>query len=185
MNQQAPTANVHIARIRLRPLAGSDESLYLELYTDAETMRYVTTPLSMDEAARSFRAALTTKPDAQQPTRYTVAVDASGAAIGLCAATFGIPQTGAAEVGIMLGRQARGRGLAHEVLGRFIDFVFEHHAVSMVWVRYAPEQAAVVRLNQGLGFVVSNTPLNDQNGRQSASIRRDAWRGFASSINRG
>ncbi|MDZ4813726.1 MAG: GNAT family N-acetyltransferase [Pseudomonadota bacterium] len=174
------------ARFNLRPLAAGDEVLYHDIYCHPETMRYVGAPLSTGQATRSFLAALKQNAEPLAEVRFLVAVDdSSGIASGICGATIGVPRLGSAEIGIMLTSSARGQGFSHEILGRFIDYVFATFEVEQVWVRYAVEQAAVVLLNRGLGFVVSERLSPDDDARWTAYIRRDAWHGFINSTNRG
>lgn len=183
--QPLPLRDVEKRPVWLRALEASDESLYREIYCDTETMRFVGEPLSSDQATRSFRAALrhAAKPDAG--ALFLVVIDkTTGAQLGICGATLGMPRLGSAEVGIMLTRLARGKGRSHDALESFIDHVFESFDVNQVWVKYAVEQVAVVRLNEGLGFIVSEQNLQGSTFNQTAYIDRSEWPGCVKSINR-
>ena len=56
LNNTTPSAFAfETDRLRMRPLRADDEALFLDLYTDAETMRYIGEPLSLERAKRSLR----------------------------------------------------------------------------------------------------------------------------------
>ncbi len=166
------------SRFTLRALSLQDESLYQEIYCDSDTMHYVGSPLSSEQATRSFRAALRQTGRPQAKALLVAVIDNStGASIGICGATLGVPRLGSAEVGIMLKRAARGNGYSRYILGGFIDSIFKSLCLEQVWVCYEARQEAVVRLNEGLGFVVCDESPSKFAGGQSAYIHRNAWLG--------
>jgi [ribosomal protein S5]-alanine N-acetyltransferase len=170
--------NFPSSRFALRPLSLQDEPLYREIYCDSDTMRHVGRPLSPEQAVRSFHSALRQTNRLRSQAFFVAVIDNStGASIGICGATLGVPRLGSAEVGIMLRSDARGKGNSRYVLGGFIDSIFESFCVEQVWVRYEVKQEAVVRLNEGLGFVVCDEPPSMFAGSQTAYIRRDTWLG--------
>jgi RimJ/RimL family protein N-acetyltransferase len=175
------------ARFALRPLAAADEALYRSLYCDPVTMRHVGPPLSIDEATRSFRAAVNQNAAPAAAARFMVVVDRqTGRSQGICGVCFGVPRCDAAEIGIMLAPEARGQDRSHESFGGFVAYVFESSSVDEVWVRYAAAHTAVDRMMLRLGFVPGPFPQRDGGGNlRKASTRRDAWHSFVQSTNWG
>jgi RimJ/RimL family protein N-acetyltransferase len=172
-------------RFSLRPLDSGDEALYQALYCDSDTMRFIGTPLSTEQATRSFRAALKQTIEPYAKSRFfAVSLRGSMPQIGICGVSFGVPRLDTAEVGMALVTSVRGRGYSHEILGAFIDHVLGASEVEEVWVRYVATQKEVVRLNRGLGFVVSGVQPYEDDSRQMAYVRRNEWKAVTST-NRG
>ena len=187
MNAMLRTAeSTGTSRFALRPLVAADEALYRSLYCDPVTMRHVGPPLSIDEATRSFRAAVKQSAAAAE-ARFMVVVDRqSGRDQGICGVCFGVPRCDAAEIGIMLTPEARGRDRSHESFGGFVAYVFRSSSVDEVWVRYSAEHTAVDRMMLRLGFVPGPFPERDGDGKlKKASTRREAWQSFVQSTNWG
>ncbi len=172
-------------RFSLRPLSLDDEDLYRKLYCDSDTMRFIGTPLSTDQATRSFRAALRQTAEPQAKSRFfAVALKSVRPPIGVCGVSFGVPRLDTAEVGMALVTSARGRGYSREILGAFVDYVLNVSDVVEVWVRNVASQTEVVCLNRGLGFVVSAMLPHGDDTREMAYVRREDWKS-ALSTNRG
>jgi len=140
-------------RLRARALAEDDESLYCDLYTDAESMRYIGPPFSPGTARRSFRAALNLLRKRPVEWVFVVYVEkSSGDTIGFSS----IPEFGSLakrlEVGIMLRKAARGKGYAREGLGGLAGHLFAILAIDQLWMECSPDNAAVRKLAVHLGF---------------------------------
>lgn len=85
--QQAAKAEnfvISTSRLLIRPLTESDLQLYLDLYTNAETMVFVGEPLPQEKAINSFQSAL--RINAKTPfKRLFLAIVEQGRCAGLCA----------------------------------------------------------------------------------------------------
>ncbi len=190
MNQsRQETPNIpKFERFVVRPLADSDAALYVELYSDAETMRYIGAPLSAELAARSFRAALRQTTAPRTKTFFLVVTDAmTSTPLGVCGATLGVPRLGDAEVGIVLTKATRRQGFSYGAFGRFIDHVFQTFRCERVWVRYTVGHIAVERMIGGLGFSTDLELSTETQPRQwrEASLHRNMWHGVVSNHQQG
>jgi len=140
-------------RLRMRPLEPGDEALFIDLYTDAETMRYIGEPLSQERAMRSFRKALA-KPSAQSSDLrfFAMLEKLTHRSIGMCAIQSFDIDTRRAEIGMMLKSEARGRRHATEALAALVTATFSVLPIDTVWVQYSPEHLAAERLVASIGF---------------------------------
>jgi len=140
-----------IGRVRLRALARSDLALFRELYCDAETMRHIGRPFSHAYAAASLRATLRARREPSGPFFFAIAERGDARTVGLCSIRPTI-NARCHELGIMLVRAARGRGLACEALRVLIDAAFRTLPITAVSVQYRCANAAMARVCDRLGF---------------------------------
>ena len=121
-------------RLYMRQLQAEDETLFLDLYTDAETMRYIGEPLSSERAKRSFRK-LSASTSESPPKRVflTVLDKATQRPLGICAIVQFEAGMTRAEVGIMLKSDARSKGFAREGLNGLVKQIFPVFPVSEIW----------------------------------------------------
>ena len=168
-------------RLRLRPLAASDEWLYCGLYTDPDVMRHVAEPLAADAARRAFRAVL--EQVAANPPKacyWAMLPREGGDAIGLMACLPDRDDAGSAEVGVLLQAAVACRGYAAEAIAALADAVFARPGQRRLWTRHAPGNGPALGLMRKLGFTPLNgpdggsTPLRWQLGRQAWLARRTA-----------
>ncbi|MDR3389439.1 MAG: GNAT family N-acetyltransferase [Rudaea sp.] len=174
-------------RLRLRPLQACDEALYCGLYTDAETMRYIGEPLAPVRVARCFRKVLCLM--YKQPIEWlslTVLDKATQLPVGIC----GVPAFDATasrlEVGMMLRRQARTRGLAREGLEALVRKLFSVLSVGEIWVEYSPEHSAAGGLVRSMGFSPRAEPVTagESLGKCIWSACRETWYSTAGDVDR-
>ncbi|HXR62114.1 MAG TPA: GNAT family N-acetyltransferase [Rudaea sp.] len=157
-----------IGRVRLRALARGDLALFRALYCDAETMRHIGRPFSHADAAASLRATLVASREAAGPFFCTIIERGNDRAVGLCS----IRPTAdprCHELGIMMVRTARGRGLAREALGVLIDAAFRTLPITGVSVQYRCANAAMARVCDGLGF--SPARMSQSGARAKTYVR--------------
>lgn len=168
---------VETARLRLRPLSSADQQLYCELYTDAETMRHIGAPMSMERAARSFSAAVRIA-QRQPPEQLLLAIVEKDTRqpVGICSVQHVETPTRRAEAGIMIRRQSWSRGYATEGLRAVIGLGFAVFPIDEVWVRIDSGHAVVERLVISVGLSPGGTVEMAQGrpGRQW-SIDRKSW----------
>lgn len=175
------TFSCETARLSLRPLAAGDEALFIGLYTDQETMRHIGRPLSLEQAARAFPAIMAGMRRHPPSCIYLAMLDKGARQpLGIC----GLPRFDAAairlEVGLVLIRPARSRGLAREGLAALVDRVFTVAAANEVGAQFSRDNPAARRLVAAVGFKVSDElPA----GRPSSpecrwSVQRSCWPGI-------
>lgn len=139
-------------RLHVRPLAECDEALYCSLYTDPKVMRYIATPVSLEAAQRSFRAAC--RLQSPWPQRWIVSERGTCDDIGMLAF---FADGDAAEIGVMLLADRQGRGYASEAIAALVDRVFntpvlDRPALLRLWARHTPDNKSMSSLMEGLGF---------------------------------
>lgn len=130
----------------VRLLTAEDETLYLQLYMDANIMRYIGTSLTQEQAVQSFCNALKFNALPQwQRLFFVIACKENQQSFGL----MGLTDTGdtGIEFGIMLSQQAQGQGLATEVLQQCMDVLFTAD-IQRVWLQLHSDNAAAVAMAQ-------------------------------------
>ncbi len=152
--QQAAKAEnfvISTSRLLVRPLAESDLQLYLDLYTNAETMVFVGEPLPQEKAINSFQSAL--RINAKTPfKRLFLTIVEQGRCAGLCAINQWNSETAQVEVGIMLLRPWHGQGYATEALAALIQRVQQEFHTAVIKGDLDPENKAAVQLVVKTGF---------------------------------
>ncbi len=164
--------------VALRFLQPDDEALYIDLFTDPDTMAWAGPALTVPAAAKSFRAALrrTAKPG-DSLHFYAIVEAASGTAIGIGAQQPIDAGGDRAEVGMLLQRQVRGRGYATPALAALIDVSFRILPVAGLWVQYHPANIAAGRLCDRLGLRLDrDVSVSSEAERQVRSVQRVEWK---------
>ena len=139
------------SRLLIRPLAEQDLQLYLDLYTNAETMVFVGEPLPQEKAINSFQSAL--RINAKTPfKRLFLTIVEQGRCPGLCAINQWNSETAQLEVGIMLLRPWHGQGYATEALAALIQRVQQQFYTAVIKVDLGPENKAAVQMVVKTGF---------------------------------
>ena len=97
-------------RLRMRAMADADAPLFCLLYSDAQTMLHIGTPMSPEMA--SARCARIVRNSVRGCVPFLFAIEANADAIGLCGVVQLDVERGEAEVGMMLLPRACGRSYA-------------------------------------------------------------------------
>lgn len=139
------------SRLLIRPLAEQDLQLYLDLYTNAETMVFVGEALQPEKAKNSFQIALRLNAKTPFKRLFLTIVEQSRCA-GLCAINQWNSETAQVEVGIMLLRPWHGQGYATEALAALIQRVQQQFYASVIKGDLDPENKAAVQLVIKTGF---------------------------------
>lgn len=162
----------------MRRMATNDEALFCELYSDANTMRFISRPMSRRQAHLSFHATLQSMQCPEGPRFFSIAEKRGARAIGVCAIQPIEECERRAELGLMLKRDARGRGLGEEILSKVMTLAFQALPIDTVWVQYRPANAAATRLFAGLGFSAQPgvRPRAARRDHRIAFMQRSAWR---------
>jgi RimJ/RimL family protein N-acetyltransferase len=175
-------------RLQMRRLVENDEELYCGLYTDADTMRHIGVPLSPEQAARSFRKALTWSiKQLADPLLFAMLEKSTQLAIGLCAIQPFEATTRSAEIGMMLKSETRARGYATEGLAALVTVAFSALPIDAVWVQYSPEHTAAERLVIRVGFArCADTEIgNARSAKCVWSVDRSSWCSRGTTNNQG
>lgn len=173
------TFPVETTRLRMRPLSAEDEALFVQLYTDDESMRFIGAPLSAERATRSFRAALRgMRGNPIERLFLTVIEKDTAATVGVYSLQDYDEQRRSVQAGVMILAAARAKGYSKEGLIGLIPRVFAELAVDELWVQIAADHAAGHRSATSVGFVRRHEPAPDgQPGQLSVwSVRRHTWR---------
>ncbi len=158
------------SRLRLRPISEGDEALYCRLYTDAELMRFIAAPLSIEAAQRSFRTAC--KQQFPQPQRWIISERATHSDIGLLGLIRGEP---APEIGVMLLARGHGRGYGGESMAGMVDRVFASRTEQIICARQSVvDNPTVIRMMLALGFKSLPTTQAKPLGGEW-ELTRDQW----------
>lgn len=165
------------SRLRVRPLAWEDAALYCDLYTDAQTMRFIGPPLSRKRAARVLEKYLQSPATAARPLLCAVIEKQSGQGLGICSIQQLDERNRRAEVGIMLKPAVHARGFAKEGLAALLGEAFAILPVDEIWARVAADHAVVERLVVSVGF--ARRTGSGTGGEPVAthlwSVSRDSW----------
>jgi RimJ/RimL family protein N-acetyltransferase len=140
------------ARLRYRLLSQADESLYCDLYSNSEVMKYVGPPLSREQALRGFKKALSL---VQQPFGWritTIVERASGQGVGISVIRLVDEKARRAEVGSILSPDAQKQGYGPEYSAALIDYAFKHRGVEELSAQVVDGNAANEAMLTKLGF---------------------------------
>lgn len=136
--------SLHCRSVSLIPLNSEDRALYVGLYTDPEVMTHIARPLDADRADACFNAEFGRS--ARNGWVWTIRFE--NAPVGLMALRQSA-KAEEAEIGTMLKRGIRGRGVALNAIKLSIAFAFERTAWTEVVGRHHPENLgadAVMRM---------------------------------------
>jgi len=163
--------------LRLRAMDRGDRALFVRLYTDAGTMRYIAPALARGEAAASFRATLAAMQRPRGARFFAVVASRDKRAIGLCSIQKIDRRERAAELGIMLEADACGRRLGREAMRLLMAIAFETLSIDTIWVQYRSANVAAARLFAALGFVARSAtrPRMARPAQRVRFMQRSAW----------
>lgn len=169
---------VETARLRMRPIAVADQTLFAQLYSDEETMRFIGAPLSPERVATSFRGALAGMERSPIEQLFlTVTEKASLRDVGICSLQNCDLQRRSVQAGVMFVPAARAHGYSKEVFAELIQRVFAELPVDRLWVQFAAEHVAVQRAVLSVGFTRCREAELEAGPRQHSvwAVYRDTW----------
>ena len=167
------------ARLRLRPLLGTDEADLIALDRDPEVMRYVGSPPGVKTAAETMKRAQeriqASLRGEQEPLGFWRIEGRSDRVFHGLGALLRMPEGEDIEVAYRLARRAWGQGIATEAAGALVGYAFGALALPRVVAVTYPENRASQRVLEKLGFTA--TGLTDYKGvRVSAyAVTARAW----------
>ena len=163
-------------RLISRPMAEADETLFCDLYTDAETMRFIGPPLARDRAARGFLTILKLmRRESADQVFFTICTRDTGEAVGISSIQHLDIAGRRTEAGIIIGPLHRSRGFAKEGLSSLIRFAFDNLPVDEVWVQIAVDHTVVEKLVTGVGLARGAETALGQSTLRIWSAHRDSW----------
>ena len=163
-------AKLHCRSVTLTPLSREHRDLYVSLYTDPEVMAHIASPLSAERANASFDAEFGAA--ARRGWVWVIAHDELP--VGLMALRQS-QEADLAEIGTMLKRSVRGRGIALNAIKLSIQFAFERNDWRAVVGRHQVKNLgadAVMRMTR-LPF---DRTVNETDGHVEWRLTRDQWR---------
>ncbi|MDP4528545.1 GNAT family N-acetyltransferase [Alkalimonas delamerensis] len=147
-----------------RLLVPSDHAFYAELYSDHAIMRHIGTPLTAELAERSFRQALKHNAATDWQRLFYVIEDKARFRLGLLGFTQDADDETAIELGILLCKEAQGKGLSTSTIKAGIEKVFETSIFQKVRLEVHRENMAAVAMAQSIArkFYSEQTINNNQ-----------------------
>lgn len=177
-NQDEYARTVDSERLSMRSLSDADEAFYCSLYTNADVMRFVSSPLSRQAAADGFRASLERMSRPKFAGRVLVLLDRNTQEpIGISSIRMLRGKGGRAEVGTLLKPAMHEKGFALECSKALISQAFTRPQIDELIAYSADGNGAVEKLLEVLGFTRGES-LPASKGRPARtlwSITRDAW----------
>ena len=173
-----PLFEIDTERLDIRPLSECDEALYCELFTDADTMRYIGPRMSLDRAARSFRLAVAlTRRSPAKGLFFTVAMRSLQRKIGICSIQQIDPIRHRAEAGVVLKSFARAQGVAREILPALVERALNSLPVDEIWLQYSKDHSLAERLFIAAGFsrCLDAAAYGEGPGKRVWSAQRKSW----------
>ena len=182
------TPTLETPRLRLRPLASSDEADLVALDSDPEVMRYVGSPAGVKSPAETaerarLRIRETEAGDYEPLGFWRIESRSDGAFLGV-GALIQMPDGEDVEVAYRLARSAWGQGIATEAVGALVAHALGPLALPRVVAVTYPENRASQRVLDKLGF--ERRGLREYKGVQATYhvLTSSAWaaRGGAGSV---
>ncbi|MFG6447446.1 GNAT family N-acetyltransferase [Roseateles sp. BYS180W] len=148
-----PGLPLHTSRLVLRPLAASDAAAVFAIFSDAEVMRYWSSPpwTSMEQAQAFIESDLQGLASGQH-LRLGMVRQADGELIGQCAIFGMVPSSRRAEMGYSLARHAWGCGYAVEALQALLGYGFESLNLNRIEADIDPRNTRSAKALARLGF---------------------------------
>lgn len=138
-------------RLLIRPLAAQDQELYLDLYTDPATMRFISPAFATEKALESFTIAV--RLNQKKPfKRLFLAITEQGEAAGICAISQWCATSATVELGLMLKQPWHASGYAVESFLALIRRVEQCFTGASIWVDIDPNNKAAVKVALKTGF---------------------------------
>ena len=159
------TFDFETERFLLRPLVAGDSALFQGLYTDADTMRFIAPPLSVERAEKSFQKIVVRQRESSLNGRFLAILGKkTQQPLGICGTSQYDVDARRVEVGIVLRPEARAMGVAREALAALVKRIFVGWPVDEIWVQCSTEYPAVERMVLSVGFTPRTEIAEEQGG---------------------
>jgi ribosomal-protein-alanine N-acetyltransferase len=149
-------------RLKVRPYKKSDLEDLHALYSDADNLRYWSTPAnaSIEVTRRQMRWHLAYKP--QWYVMWAVEEKKSGKLIGMVNYHHRHQTQQRVDVGWLIQRKYQGRGLTTEAMRPVIRYLFEELGIHKIEALIMAPNAASQALARRLGFRKEGGPIRDR-----------------------
>lgn len=142
------TENLHI-----KPLTSADEPLYVELYTSERVMRFITAPLTPQQAKASFDYALTQNQIATGKRLFlTTRPKEAEHAVALCCISDFDREKKVIEIGNIVSPQAQGKQYAQEATIALMSHIQKILDVHHFTMDIHPKNLPALRAARILGY---------------------------------
>lgn len=160
------------SQLILRPLGDQDQSLYVALYGDADTMARAMPALDPASALRAFRRERRAQGEAgTRRMAWTLSERCDGSAFGLLGLV--LDDAGGAEVGVVLPPARQGRGHATEAIALVAPHAFQTLALESLYTRHAEGHGPARGLMLRLGF--EPAPIGTPPHPVRWTLTRETW----------
>jgi RimJ/RimL family protein N-acetyltransferase len=160
-------------RLNIRALTAADLDLYCELFTDADTMRHISPPLTRRRAARSFELALERSGRRPHDDLFlTLELKSREQSVGLLSVQQIDFDRGSAEAGVMILPAYRRAGIATEGLECALRWASAVLQLAEIWLATRHDHTAMQRLCARLQC---SAPATREPGTGGA-VQRRCWR---------
>ncbi|RUL75926.1 GNAT family N-acetyltransferase [Dyella choica] len=140
-------------RLLLRPLRKEDASIFFEVWSDPEAVRYFSFPPMQDVEQAHARVAdkLQSSSDGNSVICVIESKD-TGEVLGDCALFNGVSHSRRAEIGYCLGRKYWGKGYMVEAADALIEHGFKQAGLRRIEADIDPRNLPSIQLVERLGF---------------------------------
>jgi [ribosomal protein S5]-alanine N-acetyltransferase len=140
-------------RLLLRPLREEDASIFFEMWSDPEAVRYFSFPPM--QAIEQAHARVADKLQSSRDGNSVICVIESrdkGEVLGDCALFNGVSHSRRAEIGYCLGRKHWGNGYMTEAADALIEHGFKRAGLRRIEADIDPRNLPSIQLVERLGF---------------------------------
>lgn len=146
-------AIIDTKRLRLRPLRPEDASVFFEMWSDSEAVRYFSFPPMQDIEQAKARVAEKMQSSCDGKSMICVIESRdTGAVLGDCGLHNGVAHSRRAEIGYCLGRKHWGKGYMTEAVDALIEHGFKKAGLHRIEADIDPRNLPSIQLIERLGF---------------------------------
>lgn len=147
--------SLQTSKVWLTPLSDADEDLFVELYTSARLMSKIADTFSKARAQKAFikTLQLTLKP---RPTimSWVVQDKCTNRSLGIVGFSA-IDYPHQADIGIILKREAHGKGIVVDLCNVLCEYLLNQVAISRVRAEFHRENLATHKITRIMGFTTA------------------------------
>lgn len=147
-------------RLRIQPLTITDKALFLKLYTDPKTMRLISDPFPPKQALAAFNTVIDSMSQKEgRFAQWVLREKISEKAVGLIGLVWPNDTRLQAEIGLMLVREANGKGLPEEVIQAFMPYAFHTLKLEKIIASFSNKNLPAKRLAKKMGAKLDNIKI--------------------------
>jgi len=149
--------------ICLTPVTMGDKSLYNRIYTNAELLKFISVPLSLQSSTKSFETTL--KRMSQKPMSlvlFAIRRQKNQQKIGVIGLKWNQSSKKCAEIGIVILQEYQGNGFGHQAKSLLIEYAFKNCAINKIVAVCDIKNHIANQANKKLGFVMEDPQIQSQ-----------------------